>query len=307
MMLVSFLHRQTALQRDAQTGAKERLLNVVRGQSIAGEQNVQVAVTDEPADMFDTAGVNNGGTKDSQNLLASLFGAFHGGSDLAHRYAFRFLAGNRTGHELKQVRAGHRLGREDTQSLSAHDDAVTDPHFRHRNAAGGGPFRIDEDAAVHLLIFHIDPFTFEAYLRAEASGAVKSFGESAVHISGNGLTIADGDRCSSMIVDSIEDFTQLVAAIGADLNAGVAGIGLPLTDANVLDDIGAAVCKDFIQYFGQNQRIDDVPLNFNILDEPLLADCSRNHERLRDLGITCGITNCGVILSYGSGSTVMHK
>ena len=77
-------------------------------------------------------------------------------------------------------------------------------------------------------------------------------------------------------------FSEHVAAVGADLDAGMTGIVLPLADANVLDDVGAAVREDLVEHLGQQQRIDDVPLDLDFLDESLLARCGRDHDSLRE-------------------------
>jgi hypothetical protein len=64
----------------------------------------------------------------------------------------------------------------------------------------------------------------------------------------------------------------------------VAGVRLPLADADVLDDVGAAVREDLVEHLGQKQRIDDVPLDFDFLDKSLLARCGRDHDNLPDRG-----------------------
>src|SRR5204863_1591770 len=63
MMFVSLLGGQAAVQRYPQAGTVERLLDVVRGQGVAGEEHVQVATADELADMLHAAGVDHGRTE----------------------------------------------------------------------------------------------------------------------------------------------------------------------------------------------------------------------------------------------------
>ena len=145
-----------------------------------------------------------------------------------------------------------RLGREDAQPLPADDDAVALAHVGHRQAAGGGSLRIDEDAAVHLLVFDVDPFAAEADLRAVVGGAVEAFGEGAVHVGRHG----HGNRCGatgtapwSWMASRISSSSS--ARVGPDLDAGVAGVGLPLADADVLDDVGAAAREDLVEHLGQ--------------------------------------------------------
>ena len=66
------LGRQPALERDAQAGAVERLLDVVRGQGVAGEEDVQVAGADQPADVLAAAGVDDRRAEHREDLLAGL-------------------------------------------------------------------------------------------------------------------------------------------------------------------------------------------------------------------------------------------
>src|SRR6185437_15088268 len=280
MMLVSFLHRQAAIQRNAETGAEQRLLDVVRRQGVAGEQDVDVAGANQLADMLDAAGMDHGGTEDGEDFLAGRLGTLHRRGNLAHGDTLGLFAGNRTGHELEQVRSCHRLRREDAQTLATDDEMIAETHLRHGNAASGRALGIDEDAAVHLLILHVNPFAAKPYLCAVIGGAVEVLGEGAIHIGGHGLTIANGDGRGPVIMDGVEDFAEFFAAVGADFDARMAGVGLPLADTNVLDDVGTAVHEDFIEYLGQQQRIDNVPLDFDFLDESLLARWGRDHNSL---------------------------
>ena len=56
--------------RDAQARAEERLLDVVRGQRIAGEEHVDEAVPDEMAQVVAAARVHDGRAGDDQDFSA---------------------------------------------------------------------------------------------------------------------------------------------------------------------------------------------------------------------------------------------
>src|SRR5262249_39566954 len=47
---------------------------------------------------------------------------------------------------------------------------------------------------------------------------------------------------------------------------------------DVLDDVGAAVGQDFVEHLGQEQRIDDVSLDLDVLDETRSGSSRRNHD-----------------------------
>ena len=67
-----------------------------------------------------------------------------------------------------------------------------------------------------------------------------------------------------MIVDGVENVLRGSARSPARTSMrAIAGIGLPLADADVLDDVGAAVRQDFVEDLGQEQRIDDVALQLD--------------------------------------------
>src|SRR5207245_1649475 len=52
-----------------------------------------------------------------------------------------------------------------------------------------------------------------------------------------------------------------------NLDAGVAGVFLALADADVLDMVGAAAREDLVEDLGQEERIDDVAVDLDFLDE----------------------------------------
>ena len=141
-------------------------------------------------------------------------------------------------------------------------------HVGHRHAAGGRPFRVDEDAAVHLLVLDLDPLAAETHLRAVVGRAVEVLGKRPVHVGGHDVAIVRGDRGGTVVVDLAEDLLQHFGGRRPHLDAGEAGIGLALADADVLEDVRPAVRQDLVQHLGQEQRIDDVALDLDLFDEP---------------------------------------
>ena len=63
-----------------------------------------------------------------------------------------------------------------------------------------------------------------------------------------------------MIVNLVEDVLELLRRVGTHLDAGEARIALPLTDADVFQHVGSASRQDFVEDFGQQQRVDDMAL-----------------------------------------------
>ncbi len=267
VVFVALLGRQAVLQRHAQTGAVQRLLDVVRRQGIASEQYVQIALADQPTDELDAAGVDDGGTEHRQDLLASGPGAAHGPGDFADGDALGLFAGNGAGHELEQVLpGGGRIG-EDTQALPADDDAVALASVDHRQAAGGGALRVEDNAAVLLLVLHVHPVAAEPDLRAQVRGGVEVLGKGPIQIGGNGDAIVGGGGRGTVVVDGGEDVAQDGGAGRVDLDAGPAGIAGPPADVDVLERVGAAACQNLVEHLGQQQRVDDVTFQVHFFNK----------------------------------------
>ena len=163
--------------------------------------------------------------------------------------------------------AGGGLARQHAQPFAAHGDQIALAHLDHRQAAGRGPFGIHQNSAIHFLILDLDPLAVQVHLRAVIRRAVKALREGAVHVGANDSAVAGGDRHRAMIVDRVEDFLQALRGGGADLDAREAGVALPLTDLDLLDRVRAAARQDLVQDLGQEQRVDDVALQFDELDE----------------------------------------
>ncbi len=71
-----------------------------------------------------------------------------------------------------------------------------------------------------------------------------------------------------MIMDDIQYFFEHLLIGSANFDADVAGIGLALADFDVLQIEGASVSQNFIEHLGEQERVDDVPLNFHFLNGP---------------------------------------
>ena len=166
--------------------------------------------------------------------------AAYGLRDLPNSEPLGFLAGNCASHELEHAVPGLLLGWKDAQPLTAHRDAITAAHQRHRQACGRFPFHVDHNAAVHLLIVHVDPLAIETNLRAVACGAVESVRECTADVRDRNLTILGRERHGAVIVDGLHNLSELLFRIGSNLNVRMALVGLTLADADVRDNVVAA-------------------------------------------------------------------
>ena len=137
MVLVPLIGRKSLVERDAETRAVERLLDVVRRQGIAGEEHVDEAVANQLGNQFAPAGVDHGRSQDGEHLVARRTRLAHGRRDLANAHRLRPLARYRAGHELEQFVLAH-LGfrRQHANAATPHDDAI--PAFGRPSSARTG-------------------------------------------------------------------------------------------------------------------------------------------------------------------------
>jgi len=77
MVFVAFLGGKASIHRHAQAGAVKRLLEVVRGQGIAGEENIEIAFAYEPANVLAAASVDDRRPEHCQDLVAGFARAAH--------------------------------------------------------------------------------------------------------------------------------------------------------------------------------------------------------------------------------------
>src|SRR5258708_23167232 len=69
-----------------------------------------------------------------------------------------------------------------------------------------------------------------------------------------------------MVMDRVEDFLQDRLAWRPDPNAGETGVFPTLAQPDLLDLVSAAAREDLVENLGQEQRINDVPLDLHFLN-----------------------------------------
>ena len=103
MVLVPFLGHRPFAQINAERRAVERVLNVVRGERVAGKEQVHVTPGDQFLQMLSGTGVNDGRPADDQDFstgpfcLAKLF------RHLANDCALGLLARDAARHEFERI------------------------------------------------------------------------------------------------------------------------------------------------------------------------------------------------------------
>ena len=69
--------------------------------------------------------------------------------------------------------------------------------------ATGRLLDVNENTAVHFLVFHLDPIAGQTHLGAVAGGAVKPLGESTFHVGGNQVAILYGFPSGPMVMNVV--------------------------------------------------------------------------------------------------------
>src|SRR5207253_3077385 len=95
-----------ALQVDAERGPEERLLDVVRGQAVAGEERLDVAVAHETGQVGPAAGVDHDRTGDDDDLAAAVAEPPHLPGDAIDGELHAALARGLGGHEAEGLASG---------------------------------------------------------------------------------------------------------------------------------------------------------------------------------------------------------
>ena len=120
----------------------------------------------------------------------------------------------------------------------------------------------------------------QPHLGPVIGGAVELLRKGPIHVGRLGDAIAGRHLRGPVIVDRIQDLLQVIRVARPNLDTHVTGVLLALADLDFLQRVVAAVRQDFVEHLGQQQRVDDVPLQFDFFDE-LGARFVRGHSLLQ--------------------------
>ncbi len=123
---------------NAEAGAEHRLLDVMRGQRVTGEEFVDVAAAYELAEGGAAASVDDCGTAHDERfalLVAAVADEVAG--DFLDEGAFGLLGGNAAGHKREVAANFGPFNGDDSDAGVAGDDRHPFADFGHRDAARG--------------------------------------------------------------------------------------------------------------------------------------------------------------------------
>ena len=244
VMCVARFGQDPAIEINAQAGAEQGLLDVVRGQGVAGQEHVDIAQANDLFEELAAAGVHDGGTGDDRRAPARgpVLGQLP--RDLADGHVLGLLGRDVAAHELEGLRSARALFRKDPHAGMADDDLVAHAGLGHRQAAGGQAIDVDDDRAVHFLIGDFQPAAGDADFGPLVRGAIEIFGKGPGNVGRDQTAVASVGRRRAVVGDLGEDFPQHLFLVSADFQPCIAGIVPRLPDRDLLDLANAPAASD---------------------------------------------------------------
>lgn len=267
VVLVAGFDDVAAVESNAETGAVESLLDVVRRQSVTGKEAVDVAAADEVREMLDTAGVNDRRAADEQGLATVATRADQFVGDLADRNSFWLLGRDRAVHELEPVRLCLPSFGMNSHAGMADDKLLAELHIRHRPAAGGTRFRVDDNAAVHLLQPDLDPAAANSDFSSLVGRAVEAVREGPGDVGSDETRVLAVRRSRAVIGNVRQDLLQAFRCWSMDRDQGKACVALGLADSDLLNAERTTPGRDVIEHLRQEKAVDNVAGQFDPLDK----------------------------------------
>ena len=218
------------------------------------------------------------GPPTSEYLLAGGAGLADGLGHALEADGLGLLAGNRGAHEAEERGLARPLDGKHAHPRVADHDGHAKRHMDHRHAAGHSRRRIECDAAVHLLVLHVDPAALEANLRALVGRAIEGVRKGTRDVGGNRARIFGVNRRGTMLDQVADDRVDRLGAVGPDADPRVARVGSANADLALVDLEAAAHLQDAIEDLGQQERVDNVAANLDLVDDPR---CGRWMRSLR--------------------------
>lgn len=273
---------------DAKARAEKRLLDIVRCQGIAGEKFVDVPSADELAHGGSTAGMDDCRPTDDKSFLALASVKDQVASNFANECPFGFLGRHAARHKGElAMRSGTPGGNHPRSGVAGHDHhaAFDVGHGEATRGEGRGvrseyvgdgfapcssllatrPFH--HDSAVHFLVGDFDPVAVETNFGTLVGGAVEALWERAVHVGGDQPAVLLVGWHRAVVGYLSQHVLHDGLAWRADLDRGIAWVVSRLADGDIENAKLPPAGHDRIEYFGQDQAVDNVAGDFHLLGE----------------------------------------
>src|SRR5712691_4622404 len=200
MIAMAALDLLTAAKVDTKGGAEEGRLDIMGHDSVAAEDYLDIATSNEVGNVTACARVDNGRAKYKENL--AVFGSclFHLTGNFVDRQDFDSFRGDIALHEGECFPFTCSFKWMDANTIMPNHDLITYLYFVHGSAKGPATGPVNDNGHIHLNTFHIHPLTFQPYLCRQVGGRVEFCRKDPILLDGQCLDIASVNKDSSKLL-----------------------------------------------------------------------------------------------------------
>ena len=123
----------------------------------------------------------------------------------------------------------------------------------------------DDQGAVHLRVVDVDPVATDPHLGGQVGRRVEALGQDAVDVGRHGDRVGLGQPVGAVDLQLGDESGEGVLVGGGDLETGPAGVDVGAADVDVDHAVVGAGVDDDVEHLGQDEGVDDVPLNLDDL------------------------------------------
>ena len=288
VVAVAALGPGAGADRDAEGRAQHRRLDVVGGEAVAGEEDLDPPGPHQAGHRRPAAGVDDGRPAHGEHrcvVLPCRPEAVGEGPELER---LGLLGGHVGVHEHEAGPTPGRAGGEDAHAVGPDDHGVPGPEAvegdgAHDRVRPGGPvarIRVDDEDAVHLGPVRGDPAAGDPDLGDEVGRGAEPGGGHPVGRRRLRGRVAGRGRVGPLHLEQLGQGGEGGVVGRGDLDHGAAGVGGRAPDVHVEQLVVAARLEHQVEHLGQDEGVDDVPLERERLDgghweslDPPRVDC----------------------------------
>src|SRR5260370_14440332 len=238
---------------------------------MARKQDLEVPELDAPRQVPPGPGVDDSGPRDDDDAPSRLPDLFHLVGDRADENLLGFLCRDLARHECEDLGLPRSLQRRDPHALVADDDLDAGRCALKNDASRAPGLGVDSDRAIHLDVFDHRPAVADQHFGREVAGRVETLREHALLGDLRQLGRLFRFRRRAQRPSLAHDAVELLGRRRHHLHATDRGIGLVLSDLQLLDREIPALVHDQVHDLGQDHRVDDVTLEDQAGRVPLAA------------------------------------
>src|SRR5260221_8314298 len=164
MIAMSTLDLFAAAEIDAERGTEKRGLDIVRDNSIASEDHLDIATTNQVCYVTARSRVDDRRPEHEKNLAIKGACLFHLACDLMNRQYLNFFSRDRTLHESERLAIPGTLERPHSNTLMPNYHFIANAHLVHWFAISSIMVLVNHNSDIHLDIFNLYPLAIQAHL-----------------------------------------------------------------------------------------------------------------------------------------------